>query len=789
MCNYFYNYTLHILSHSSNNNNNNNNNKDIVTKNNKRKKEIDLSTENLNSLKRQKTNSFGIWDDYNFTIHEKNDLVNNIKNTNTQNDMYCWISATRTKNYMLDDLAIDWLNLYYDKYGINVSDKSDNTDKTDITIKTDKTDKTDNTNKPDNTVKTDSKVTSNLNILFEGGNIFEKKVYEEMSKRFGKKFIIILQDSDMIKFRTDRNLENLRNNVSKVKECMIKGIPFIAQAPLMNENNNTFGVADILIRSDYLNKLFSYFDCDNEINVPAPLLKGSKYHYRVIDCKWTKMSLCVDGKTLRNDGLIPAYKGQLAVYTACLSSLQGYIPNYAYIMGKSWNIDSHKKSAYSAFDRPGVIDYAVRDNVYVAKTKQAIKWCHNVILNGDKWRYNHDKPSIPELYPNMNKTNNPQYDGIKNVLAQRYGEPTMIWFVGYNNRLHAAEQGIHSINDERCNTNTLGITSIARSHIIDNIIDINRNNTNTDMNTIISPVVIKNNMHNWQHAQHLEYFVDFETCNYGLYKDPNIMHIDNNINEGDISLMIGFGFSHLSYIDTQSLLSTIIKNISGKYDYYYYYDKVTNWEFICLYITNICDPNVDGLDHEPNNLQIYKVFFEFITNREQLYHKFHNKSIKSNKSNISDKTDKTRLFHWSPAEIISTDKAINKILHLNINTNTNNKNKNIITKFNQSVVWIDMCKVFEKEPIVIRGAFKFKLKQIGNAFYNNGLIDTHWDDGKLSDGFTAMLSAINLYRHNDLVTIENNEFMEIIKYNEIDCKVIWNILSYLRNNHCQLEQI
>jgi predicted RecB family nuclease len=107
----------------------------------------------------------------------------------------------------------------------------------------------------------------------------------------------------------------------------------------------------------------------------------------------------------------------------------------------------------------------------------------------------------------------------------------------------------------------------------------------------------------------------------------------------------------------------------------------------------------------------------------------------------------------------------------------------LIDCFDTMVQWIDMCKVFETVPIVVRGSFRFKLKHIGNAFYNNGLIDTHWTDGRMSDGFRAMLEAIKLYRLNKPMSKNEEMYKEIIDYNEIDCRVIWEIVNYLRLNH------
>ena len=37
---------------------------------------------------------------------------------------------------------------------------------------------------------------------------------------------------------------------------MKQGIPIIHSAPIYNRKNNTYGIIDLLVRSDYINKLF-----------------------------------------------------------------------------------------------------------------------------------------------------------------------------------------------------------------------------------------------------------------------------------------------------------------------------------------------------------------------------------------------------------------------------------------------------------------------------------------------------------------------------------------------------
>jgi len=97
------------------------------------------------------------------------------------------------------------------------------------------------------------------------------------------------------------------------------------------------------------------------------------------------------------------------------------------------------------------------------------------------------------------------------------------------------------------------------------------------------------------------------------------------------------------------------------------------------------------------------------------------------------------------------------------------------------IEWVDMCDIFTSEPIVVKGALCFKLKEIGNAMYTNGLIGTYWDKGEVSDGLNAMNEGIKYYNKQNKTEHDKNTFRNIIKYNKIDCKVVWDITKCLRN--------
>jgi hypothetical protein len=749
------------------------------------------------SQKKRKLDNIGdVWDDYRYTksdIDQMNEFIKRYgecpqsenkkrKTTRRQNlkendrnktdNMLGWVSATRTKYYLLHDQAIDWLSMYFDKIGIGPHLPTE-------------TEVEENKNL--------LKDASHIDVLFEGGNVFERKVYEELKDIYGDDFVIVFDEEDMKQYREQKTVDGMiRQKNQYVKTLMNRGVPIIAQAPLINDSNRTFGVADILIRSDYLDTVFKTFTPDLNIKVKAPNLvmkqNDDSYHYRVIDCKWTTMALCVDGLTIRNEGMFPAYKGQLAVYTAALENLQGYVPTIAYIMAKAWRIDKanipeEQKNMYrgfSAFDRLGVINYTDRDRDYLAQTKQAVQWMQWVMTEGRDWRYEMTKLSKPELYPNMNKSFNPVYDKVKDTLAKRYGDPTMVWYVGTGHRDNAHAKGIYDVRDQRCTLDVLGIPDKGRGSIIKHILEINRHNQVDDL---VRPKKIKDNIFGWRDDNILDYFVDFETINYNLFTDPYDMDIDNSYFDSDVTFMIGFGFKHNPNVDSRLLLDSL--NIDRtKCEYFINIDNAKGWEFICLHLVNF---------KLQNELEMYRLFYQFIILRQEIF------TCMYDPDNNGTTVLQSRMFHWTAAEIRFMNRAMTRIRsgeytkhhmeHCGLKSDnddeieTQKELDRLLDSFDSSVIWIDMCKVFELVPIVVKGSFRFKLKHIGNAFCKNGLIDTRWDDGMMSDGFRAMLEAIKLYRTNRPMNREEPIYKDIIDYNEVDCRVVWEIVNYLRANH------
>jgi hypothetical protein len=130
-----------------------------------------------------------------------------------------------------------------------------------------------------------------------------------------------------------------------------------------------------------------------------------------------------------------------------------------------------------------------------------------------------------------------------------------------------------------------------------------------------------------------------------------------------------------------------------------------------------------------------------------------------------------RLVHWSPAETSNFERAYD-----NARARHPDRDWPVLT-------WFDLLhEVVQAEPLVVRGAFSFSLKPIARALRALGHIQTHWGEG-LADGAGAMAGAWNaaIEAKRKGVTLGATDVMgEIARYNEVDCRVMAEILDYLR---------
>ena len=340
-----------------------------------------------------------------FTRSQKPFLFNEHNIYIPKRNKVTWVAASHLYNYLIKDPLIDWIK-------IGKKGRKTNHD-------------------------------SFLKFLMNRGREFESEVVKYIHEHK----IPVVSVSDVY------SAEGVKKTISYMKE----GHPVIHSAPIRNTKNNTHGVIDLLVRSDYLNQLIDEpVYRINKQHIPAPKLK-LPFHYVVIDIKFSTLPLRSDGIHVLNSRKYPAYKGQIWVYNQAIGNIQGYTPRYGFLLGRRWRYIS-KGITYTnntCTNKLGVIDFGSLDKEYNDLSIKAIDWVRDVKNNGKRWSIN--PPSRNELYPNM-CIDSGMYNNQKKKIAKKLGDITMIWQCGTKHRNIGFKNGVRSWKDENCNKKTIGMT-------------------------------------------------------------------------------------------------------------------------------------------------------------------------------------------------------------------------------------------------------------------------------------------------------------------------------------------
>ena len=556
-----------------------------------------------------------------------------------------WVTATQLRNYMIQDPFLDWIKLYSNSN--NRKRRREDFSSLDMS------------NKHNHVVQ--KKEPGFKKFILNRGHEFEEEIMNSIS--------------DYTHVSETINNESLR----KVMQEMKNGTPIIHSAPLKNSENNTGGIADIIIRSDYINTLTEHPSLSEDKATVGCALHHD-FHYVVIDVKFSTLPLRADGRHLLNSSSIPAYKSQLHIYNECLGKIQGYTPDVSFLLGRGvqWTSKNVQHKENSPFSRLGVVDFSDIDSHYPKRSEMAVKWLRDVRKNGSSWEIGDRE----EMFPNM-KRDSAEWNDEKEKIADKIGEITKVWNCGVAERRSAISKGVTSWEDEKCTSDVLGISG-NKGYVIDQILKINRQ---TD--DIVRPSRIESNYGNWRSKTN-EIFLDFENIN-DIFDEETPSMI----------FLIGVGY----------------ENTNGEWVYK---------KFLAQDATKVSERKM---------IRNFKTFM-----RRMGYPK---------------------IYYW----------------HAEKNFWKNTRDTTLFKKCE----WVDMCQLFRKEPVVVKDCFKFGLKPISKALYEHGCIDTELDSSCTS-GMTAMVNAYREYKKK-LDISKSLVMKEIVKYNEFDCKVMWDILSYLRNNH------
>lgn len=376
------------------------------------------------------------------------------------------VSATKTRNYMLHDPFIDWLDNYGEKHGFK---------------------------KDSNEFKRE---------LFKGGHDFEDKIVADLVKRFPGGQIEYLR------------WMNFDQRVMRTRVALSEGVPIIYQGGVINRANQSFGIPDLIIRGDYLGPVLGPGVGTGTVAPPflpsdafaafgdQPLVSPNKYY--IVDIKHSAVKLNKDG-TVSNAQRVLPFKGQVLIYYEALKDMIGgeLAGPLAFIWGKDGVV--------------GRVESEGADAGLVGVSRDAIRWYQEVLLNGAEWDpYN---PVLLEMCPNMNNYDR-DWETVKYKIAVHHGELTLLWNVTLQERNTLWEAGIKSWRSRRFNVGLLTGKNADYQRVMSQCLAVNMSDRYPCLPLYI-PCELEEGLKefpDWRNRRDVfELFVDFETVDDTIF--------------------------------------------------------------------------------------------------------------------------------------------------------------------------------------------------------------------------------------------------------------------------------
>jgi len=585
-----------------------------------------------------------------------------------------WVSASRTRNFCNDDPLLDWLEEYGEAKGFAKDSSAESYDpRTDF-----------------------------LQFVLKKGNDFEAVVLEYLAGKVQLR-------------RIAAEPKEVRDPAvaARTWEAMLAGTEAIAQAVLWNPETQTYGAADLLLRSDILARLFPGSISRDQAAFMAPDIAGARWHYRVVDIKFMTLHMLKDGHAASQHR---EYMAQVWVYNEALGRVQGVVPPCGYLLGRGW--EQLKERGRSAMERLERVD---RDFVFGRKDISlrelalgACDWVRRMRADGGKWTVLPD-PSMDELRPNMRYAEDAPWHLAKQQIAAQLEDLTLLPRVTPQLRRLAISAGLHRWTDPACTAERLGISGETIVPLVNAIIQANHSPAG---GSVLFPEQVTVNHELWRLPKPAEFYVDFET----------VSDLDDD-------------FSRLPQKGGQPLIFMV-----G-----------------CGYLA------------DPTDLQTwaFKVFTanRLSTDEEQRVITDWLAHMRTVCAAGRTTLEESRLFHWSPAEVSNLTTAYNSAAP-----------RHGFPPWDR-LPWMDLLNnVVKKQPVTVRGAFGFGLKAVAKAMYQARLIATNWGDGP-TDGLGAMIGAwwCNGEAARRSGSMRDLDLMKSIEaYNEVDCRVMAEVLHFLR---------
>ena len=103
-----------------------------------------------------------------------------------------------------------------------------------------------------------------------------------------------------------------------------------------------------------------------------------------------------------------------------------------------------------------------------------------------------------------------------------------------------------------------------------------------------------------------------------------------------------------------------------------------------------------------------------------------------------------------------------------------------------SVEWVDLYSLVTKTPVVVKGAYKFSVKEMANSLCKQGLIKSCYKDSLIGDGLEATIAVIDAWKESkekNIKLTQTDIIKDIIDYNELDCILLEEIVDCIRKQY------
>ena len=264
---------------------------------------------------------------------------------------------------------------------------------------------------------------------------------EKQKEHYQSTFIDHFKDESF--FYENINHDEILFKIKNKEECIIY------KGNLLHSKYDIHVKPDIIIHRSIFKRYFP------DIMVEMP-------EYIIIDIVFKILHFNSERTDLLNQGNIYYHKCKMFLASDSIG-----IKNTGYLFGKEYR---HRNNPLIKQESIGFFPFTEELTVSII---DGIKWLQRLNKYYDKWLV-YPKPSIKELYPNMNRKDG-DWTNEKRVLAELIKEITLVWNISFNKRCMLLDRGITTWDDPILLSNIYpyNVRDTKREYIQNKMININ----------------------------------------------------------------------------------------------------------------------------------------------------------------------------------------------------------------------------------------------------------------------------------------------------------------------------